>query len=131
MAEDRERLSLHVSHVREIMIEANALAGTREKRAVDAEMVKQALDEREYRANLYREEFLREYDRRSIKVLTQGEAVGAANGLSVTQIGEYVMGLPHQISCTVGVGHGDIMDLEREAELGGPIHTKGMMILKS
>ena len=131
MAEDRERLSLHVSHVREIMIEANALAGTREKRAVDAEMVKQALDEREYRANLYREEFLREYDRRSIKVLTQGEAVGAANGLSVTQIGEYVMGLPHQISCTVGVGHGGIMDLEREAELGGPIHTKGMMILKS
>lgn len=131
MAEDRERLSLHVSHVREIMIEANALAGTREKRAVDAEMVKRALDEREYRANLYREEFLREYDRRSIKVLTQGEAVGAANGLSVTQIGEYVMGLPHQISCTVGVGHGGIMDLEREAELGGPIHTKGMMILKS
>lgn len=131
MAEDRERLSLHVSHLREIMIEANALATVQDKRVVDADIVSNALAEREYRTNLYQEEFLREYDRKSIKVRTQGEGVGLANGLSVTQVGDYVMGLPHQISCTVGVGHGGIMDLEREAELGGPIHTKGMMILKS
>jgi predicted ATP-dependent protease len=131
MAEDRERLSLHFSHLREIMIESNALAVSQDKRTIDAGIVKQALAEREYRTNLYQEEFLREYDRRSIKVRTQGEGVGLANGLSVTQVGDYVMGLPHQISCTVGVGHGGIMDLEREAELGGPIHTKGMMILKS
>lgn len=131
MAEDKERLSLYFSHVREIMIEANALAHSKEKRFVDAKTIKEALHEREYRNNLYQEEFLREYDRRSIKVRTQGQAIGVANGLSVTQIGDYVMGLPHQISCTIGVGHGGIMDLEREAELGGPIHTKGMMILKS
>lgn len=131
MAEDRERLSLHFSHLREIMIESNALAISQDKRIIDAGIVKLALDEREYRTNLYQEEFLREYDRRSIKVHTQGQGVGVANGLSVTQVGDYVMGLPHQISCTVGVGHGGIMDLEREAELGGPIHTKGMMILKS
>ncbi len=131
MAEDRQRLSLHFSHVREIMIEANALAQANAKRMVDAATVKAALTEREYRANLYKEEFMHEYDRGSIKVRTQGQAIGLANGLSVTQIGEYIMGLPHQISCTVGVGHGGIMDLEREAELGGPIHTKGMMILKS
>ncbi|MDY0228072.1 MAG: AAA family ATPase [Desulfomicrobium apsheronum] len=131
MAEDRERLSLHFSHLREIMIESNALANTQDKRVIDAVIVKQALEEREYRTNLYQEEFLREYDRKSIKVRTQGQGVGVANGLSVTQVGDYVMGLPHQISCTVGVGHGGIMDLEREAELGGPIHTKGMMILKS
>jgi predicted ATP-dependent protease len=131
MAEDRERLSLHFSHLREIMIESNALAVSQDKRTIDAGIVKQALAEREYRTNLYQEEFLREYDRRSIKVRTQGQEVGVANGLSVTQVGDYVMGLPHQISCTVGVGHGGIMDLEREAELGGPIHTKGMMILKS
>lgn len=113
------------------MIESNALANGHDKRSIDAGIVKQALAEREYRTNLYQEEFLREYDRRSIKVRTQGQGVGVANGLSVTQVGDYVMGLPHQISCTVGVGHGGIMDLEREAELGGPIHTKGMMILKS
>lgn len=131
MAEDRERLSLHFSHLREIMMESNAIAIGQDKRIIDAGVVKSALAEREYRTNLYQEEFLREYDRRSIKVHTQGQSVGVANGLSVTQVGDYVMGLPHQISCTVGVGHGGIMDLEREAELGGPIHTKGMMILKS
>ncbi|NLY41683.1 MAG: AAA family ATPase [Desulfovibrionales bacterium] len=131
MAEDRERLSLHFSHLREIMIEASAYALLHNKRTVTGPCVALALQEREYRTNLYQEEFLHEYDRRSIKVRTQGQAVGTANGLSVTQIGEYIMGLPHQISCTVGVGHGGIMDLEREAELGGPIHTKGMMILKS
>jgi predicted ATP-dependent protease len=66
-----------------------------------------------------------------IKVATTGEAVGRANGLSVRMFGDYAFGLPHQIACSVGVGHGGILDLEREAELGGPIHTKGMMILKS
>jgi predicted ATP-dependent protease len=131
MAEDRERLSLHFSHLREIMLESNAIAAGQGRKSIDAATVKRALEERDYRSNLYQEEFLREYDRKSIKVRTQGESVGVANGLSVTQVGEYVMGLPHQISCTVGVGHGGIMDLEREAELGGPIHTKGMMILKS
>ena len=131
MAEDRERLSLHFSHLREIMLEANAIAASQSRKTIDATVVRQALEEREYRSNLYQEEFLREYDRRAIRVRTQGQGVGVANGLSVTQVGEYVMGLPHQISCTVGVGHGGIMDLEREAELGGPIHTKGMMILKS
>ena len=48
-----------------------------------------------------------------------------------TKLYDYEFGLPHQISCTVGVGHGGIIDLEREAQLGGPIHTKGMMIIKS
>jgi predicted ATP-dependent protease len=57
--------------------------------------------------------------------------VGQVNGLSVSWSGDFEFGLPHQISCTVGVGHGGIIDLEREAELGGPIHTKAMLILKS
>ncbi len=74
---------------------------------------------------------MEDYDRELIKVKTSGFAVGRANGLSVVEVGDYVMAFPHQISCTVGVGHGGIIDLEREAELGGPIHTKGMMILKS
>ena len=66
-----------------------------------------------------------------IKVCTSGVATGQVNGLSVTWHGDFEFGLPHRISCTVGVGHDGIIDLEREAELGGPIHTKAMMILKS
>jgi predicted ATP-dependent protease len=53
------------------------------------------------------------------------------NALSVTWHGNFAFGLPHCISCAVGVGHGGIIDLEREAMLSGPIHTKAIMILKS
>jgi len=130
LAEDRTRLALSFALQREVLIEAEALAKARNVRVVNAQIVRDTLRERDWRNGLYHEEFLRDYDRQIIKVRTQGQEIGVANGLSVTQIGEYIMGLPHQISCTVGVGHGGIMDLEREAELGGPIHTKGMMILK-
>ncbi len=131
LAQDQQRLSLHFSEMREIMIEADAYAALQKKKKVDAKMVHKALKAREHRLNLYEEEFLSDYDRELIKVQTTGYAVGRANGLSVTAIGDFVLALPHQISCTVGVGHGGIIDLEREAELAGPIHTKGMMILKS
>jgi len=131
LAQDQQKLSLDVAVMREIMIEADAFAAVEQKTEIDLSSVARALRERDYRANMYEEEFLHEYDREAIKVKTTGTGTGCANGLSVSQIGDYVLGLPHQISCVTGVGHGGIMDLEREAELSGPIHTKGMMILKS
>lgn len=131
LAEDQKKLSLRLPIVREIMIEASAMCGMAGCSLVDRAVLERAWDARNYRSNLYEEEFLSEYDRQLIKVATSGRAVGQCNGLSVSFLGDYELGLPHQISCTVGVGHGGIIDLEREAELGGPIHTKGMMILKS
>jgi predicted ATP-dependent protease len=131
LAEDQTRLSLKIPFARELMIEADALARRQGAQSVTAAHLALARKAREFRVNLYEEEYLEEYDREMIKVATAGQAVGKANGLSVRMFGDYAFGLPHQISCTVGVGHGGILDLEREAELGGPIHTKGMMILKS
>jgi len=131
LAEDQTRLSLKLPLARELMIEAASLARTRGEEQVRAEHLAEALHARDFRVNLFEEEYLEEYDREMIKVSTSGEAVGRANGLSVRMFGDYAFGLPHQIACTVGVGHGGVLDLEREAELGGPIHTKGMMILKS
>jgi len=128
---DKEKLSLHFSTLKEIMLEAHTLACSKKKKKIDAACLKRSLRNREFRLNLYEQEFMEDYDRELIKVKTSGFAVGRANGLSVVEVGDYVMAFPHQISCTVGVGHGGIIDLEREAELGGPIHTKGMMILKS
>ena len=131
LAEDQTRLSLKIPLARELMIEAAALARRENATLVTAEHLALARRARDFRVNLFEEEYLEEYDREMIKVATSGEAVGRANGLSVRMFGDYEFGLPHQIACTVGVGHGGILDLEREAELGGPIHTKGMMILKS
>lgn len=131
LAEDQTRLSLKLPLARELMIEAASLARTRGEDVVRDVHLAEALRAKDFRVNLFEEEYLEEYDREMIKVATTGEAVGRANGLSVRMFGDYAFGLPHQIACTVGVGHGGILDLEREAELGGPIHTKGMMILKS
>lgn len=131
LVEDQKRLSLYIPLLRERMIEASAMARMSGKDMVDVAELGEAVAAKDYRVNLYEEEFMTDYDRQVIKVATSGEASGRANGLSVTRFGDYEFGLPHQISCTVGVGHGGILDLEREAQLGGPIHTKGMMIIKS
>ena len=131
LCEDHRRLTLRFPLMRETLIEASATAAMAGRTMVDRACVEQALRARRHRSDMVEELFMEEYDRDIIKLRTSGEAVGCVNGLAVTTSGDYEFGLPHQISCTVGVGHGGIIDLEREAELGGPIHTKAMMILKS
>ncbi|MDL2307575.1 AAA family ATPase [Desulfovibrio sp. OttesenSCG-928-C06] len=131
LLEDQKYLSLEIPLIRQMMIEAAAQASMDKSELVRAEHIRKAKKAREFRVNLVEEAFMEEYDRNMIKVLTSGQCIGRANGLSVTSYGDFEFGLPHQISCTVGVGHDGIIDLEREAELGGPIHTKAIMILKS
>ncbi len=131
LIEDQRKLSLKFPLLREILIEASALATTQKLRILNSEILEKTFEHKTYRANLVEDIFMEEYDREFIKVRTSGSAIGQVNGLSVSWHGDFEFGLPHQIACTVGVGHGGIIDLEREAELGGPIHTKAMMILKS
>ena len=131
LCEDHRKLSLRFPLMRETLIEASAMASMRGLDMVDLTCLQAALNARRRRSDLVEEMFMEEYDRDLIKIRTSGTDVGRVNGLAVTMSGDYEFGLPHQISCTVGVGHGGIIDLEREAELGGPIHTKAMMILKS
>lgn len=131
LCEDHRKLTLRFPLMRETLIEASAMACMAGKDMVDRESLDAALRARRSRSDLVEELFMEEYDRDVIKIQTSGTEVGRVNGLAVTMSGDYEFGLPHQISCTVGVGHGGIIDLEREAELGGPIHTKAMMILKS
>lgn len=131
LCEDHRKLTLRFPLMRETLIEASATAAMAGKSVVDRASLNAALKARRHRSDLVEELFMEEYDRDVIKLRTSGSEVGCVNGLAVTTSGDYEFGLPHQISCTVGVGHGGIIDLEREAELGGPIHTKAMMILKS
>ena len=131
LCEDHRKLSLRFPLMRETLIEASATAAMKGRDMVDRESLNESLRARRRRADLVEQLFMEEYDRDIIKLRTSGSEVGCVNGLAVTTSGDYEFGLPHQISCTVGVGHGGIIDLEREAELGGPIHTKAMMILKS
>lgn len=131
LLEDQKSLSLEFPLIRELMVEASAHARRDGAAMVGRAHLDEAMEAREFRMNMVEEVFMEDYDRKIIKLSTSGEAVGLVNGLSVTGYGDYEFGLPHQIACTVGVGHGGIVDLERESKLGGPIHTKAIMILKS
>ena len=113
------------------MVEAAALAQMEKADIVTGSILERAYAARIYRVNLIEDAYMEEYDRNVIRVETTGQAVGQINGLAVTTYGNFEFGLPHRISCTVGVGHDGISDIEREADLGGPIHTKAMMILMS
>lgn len=129
--EDQKKLSLRFPLMRDVMIESSSIATSTGDNIVQKKHLDEAIASRLNRVNLVEELFIEEYDRDLIKVMTTGLSVGRVNGLSVSWYGDFEFGLPHQISCTVGVGHGGIIDLERESELGGPIHTKAMLILKS
>lgn len=131
ICEDQKRLSLKFPIIREYMVEAAALARMEGASVVTGAILEKTYAARTYRVNLVEDIYMEEYDRNMIRVETKGKAVGQVNGLAVTTYGNFEFGLPHRISCTVGVGHDGITDLEREAELGGPIHTKAMMILVS
>lgn len=129
--EDQKKLSLRFPIIRDVMIEASAIATMNNASHVQGIHLQEAIDSQLNRVNLVEELYMEEYDRDLIRVTTTGLSIGRVNGLSVSWYGDFEFGLPHQISCTVGVGHGGIIDLERESELGGPIHTKAMLILKS
>lgn len=131
ICEDQKRLSLKFPIMREFMIEASALAKMKGEKKVTGALLEEAYSARKYRTSLVEDLYMEEYDRDTIKVETSGQAIGQVNGLAVTTYGNFEFGLPHRISCTVGVGHDGVIDLEREADLGGPIHTKAMMILVS
>ena len=129
--EDQTKLSLMLPRIFELMVESSALASLNGQAMVDEKTLEIAQDARQFRSNLVEEAYMEEYDNRIIKVITRGEAIGRVNGLAVSVYGDFEFGLPHQISCTVGAGSGGIIDLERDAQLSGPIHTKAMMILKT
>ncbi|MDE5832611.1 MAG: AAA family ATPase [Desulfovibrio sp.] len=131
LCEDQKKLSLKFPLLRETLIEASALARERDKKMVDAEILDEVLSAKNYRENLLQEVFMEDYNRDLIKLPVSGSAIGQVNGLSVVMSGDYEFGLPQKITCAVGVGHDGVIDLEREADLGGPIHTKAMLILKS
>ena len=83
----------------------------------------------ERRLGRVRERLLEETVRGTLRVETRGSRVGAVNGLAVLDLGRFVFGRPTRITARVRLGKGDVVDIEREAELSGPIHAKGVMIL--
>jgi lon-related putative ATP-dependent protease len=129
LAGDGERMSTHLRNLTDVIREADHRAGRAGRDRLTGSEVQQAIDARTGRASRVHERVLDEIGRGRILVSTEQEVVGQVNGLTVAQVGETRFGWPVRITTRVGLGEGRIIDIEREVELGGPLHSKGVLIL--
>ncbi|TNF73138.1 MAG: ATP-dependent protease [Acidobacteria bacterium] len=129
MLEDSEKISLLMSRIFDLLREADYWAGQAERDVVTTEDVQKAIDAGIFRLDRYRERIQEEIDRGTLLLDTSGAKVGQVNGLSVYQLGDFAFGRPSRITARVRLGKGEVLDIEREVELSGPIHSKGVLIL--
>jgi predicted ATP-dependent protease len=129
LADDSGKLTLLTDRLKDLLAEADFWA-TEAKHAVIARAdVQRALDE-----NIRRTSRIRDRSQDAILheislIDTRGEKIGQVNGLSVLELSGFRFGRPTRITCRVRPGSGKVVDIEREVELGGPLHSKGVLIL--
>ncbi|KPV39213.1 ATP-dependent protease [Thiohalorhabdus denitrificans] len=131
LVEDAERLSLHSGNLADLLRESNFWAREAGQEVVRAEDVQTAIDKQTYRSARIRERLQRAIRNDVLMIDTAGSKVGQINGLAVLQLGDFAFGRPNRITATARLGDGQVVDIEREAELGGSIHSKGVMILSN
>ncbi|MEM2913880.1 MAG: ATP-binding protein, partial [Candidatus Bathyarchaeia archaeon] len=129
LAEDQEKLSTRFAEIADIIREANFYAAQENSTYITASHVKKAIEEKIYRSNLIQKKIQEMIKRGFLLIDTEGAAVGQVNGLSVISLGDFAFGRPSRVTASIGIGREGIIDIEREAMLGGRIHTKGVMIL--
>ena len=129
LAGDQERLSTQMRTVIDLLKEAHYWAEEREGELITVADVQQAIDAQIRRANRIQERIQEDTLRETYLITTSGKKVGQLNGLSVMQVGNYAFGTPNRITAAVHLGEGKVLDIEREVELGGPLHSKGVLIL--
>jgi len=129
MVEDAQKLSSRFGKIVDYLREADYWAGKSGHDIITASDVQQAIDAHERRLSRIKERLQEETQRGALIIATDGEQCGQINGLSVMQFGEHTFGHPSRITASVRQGKGEVVDIEREIELGGPIHSKGVLIL--
>jgi len=126
-----EKLSANLESLSDLLRESDYWAGSAGRAVATAADVQHAIDAQETRAGRLRDRVHEAILRGTLLIDTRGERVGQVNGLAVTELGGRAFGVPHRITARVRLGGGKVLDIERESELGGPIHSKGVLILSS
>jgi lon-related putative ATP-dependent protease len=129
LASDQQKLSTHFGSLVSVLQEAHYWAVQEGATQIAARHVDKALEQKVYRSNLLQERVQELIQRGVILIDTRGEAIGQVNGLSVINLVDYEFGRPSRITASVRPGNAGVVDIEREVKLGGPIHSKGVMIL--
>lgn len=127
--EDQERLSAQFGQIADLAREAAHIARRKGHAVVDREDVLAALQQRIKRMNLAAEWTRREILANRLLVRTEGRAIGQINGLVITTRAGYEYGMPNRITARAYVGRGNVLDIQREVHLNGPIYSKGVLTL--
>ena len=131
LAEDSRRLTAQVRRLMDVLHEADHLARTRGQERIEAADVRDAIAARRERAGRVHERLNDAVQRGILLIATAGERIGQVNGLSVYEVAGERFGAVIRISATTRLGHGEVIDVQRETRLGGPVHAKGVMILSA
>ncbi|MDR5682416.1 MAG: ATP-binding protein [Armatimonadota bacterium] len=129
LAGSQEKLSTRFAEIKQLLVEAAAWAERDGAPAVSAAHVQRALEEKVYRSRQLEEKIQDAIRRGQLFVDTDGATVGQINGISVWQVGDYAFGRPNRITARAFVGARGVVNIEREINLSGPIHSKGVLIL--
>lgn len=131
MAGDSEKLSTYVMDIADLLREADHYASLSSQLVVNQDNVQQAIDAQIYRGDRLRERLHEEINRGTLMIDSDGAKVAQVNGLAVIQLGDISFAIPSRITATSRLGDGEVIDIEREIELGGAIHSKGVFILSA
>ncbi len=131
LANDAEKLSTRLRTIDDLLIETQYYAVQSASSLINSDHVQQAIDAQIDRTCRIQGLIQSDIQRGTLMINTDGEAVGEINGLSVFEVGKYGFGQPSRISATVHLGDGKIINIEREVDLSGSIHDKGVLILSA
>lgn len=128
-AGDSERISASMQALADLLRESDYWAHADGKSVIEAGHVERAIQAKVDRMDRVRDRLLRETLRGSLLIDTSGSRTGQVNGLSVVQLGDFAFGMVHRITARTRLGSGRVIDIERESQLGGRIHSKGVLIM--
>ncbi|MEO8401101.1 MAG: ATP-binding protein [Gammaproteobacteria bacterium] len=129
LAEDQEKLSMHISLIKDLVIESNYWANKNHRKIVNASHVNIALASQIYRIDRSRELYQEDITRGYTVIKTEGHVVGQVNCLSVRKVGNFSYGHPTRVTARVHFGKGKFIDIQREIKLAGPMHSKAGLII--
>ena len=128
---DAQRLSLDLARLRDVLCEADYWTRSDQRDRVERRDVERALSQKEHRSDRIRERVHDEMQRGVIDIATSGTATGQINALAVHPFAGFSFGRPSRVTARVRLGSGQVVDIEREVELSGPLHSKGVLILSA
>lgn len=129
LVSDNEKMSIQTHNILDLLREANYWAETEKHKLTQRSDVQKAIDQKIYRSSRMRDHIQETIRRKTIYIDTRGSKIGQINGLSILMIGKSFFGHPSRITARVRLGKGEVINIEREVELSGPIHSKGVLIL--